>query len=113
MPDPMTPLTAMAVSPGNPTTRSSRGGAGPVELAGPLMLLDVVQNGKGGAAEDPLLLLFRDRERLYRRHRAVDRPEQVRVVAAHHHVARTDEVARHAQRVRVEGHRVVVEPLQV
>ena len=37
MPEPMTPLTAMAVSPGRSTTRSSRGGAGPEELAGPLI----------------------------------------------------------------------------
>src|SRR6185295_10296161 len=99
IPEPMTPLTAMAVRPGSPKTRISRAGGG---LA---IALDVVEYRQRGAAEDALLLLVGDRERLDRGDGAIDRSEQVRVVAAHDHVARAQEVARHVQGVGAERHR--------
>src|SRR5688572_3851754 len=50
---------------------------------------DVVQDRQRGAAEDLLLLVLGDVERLDRGDRTLDRAEQVRVVAPHHHVIHT------------------------
>src|SRR5687767_13939562 len=74
---------------------------------------DVVEDLARRAAEDAVLIRSREIERLDARDRTVDRTEEMRVVAAHHHVIGADELAREAQRRSAERHRVVVQALQV
>src|SRR5712692_9365343 len=83
IPDPMTPLTAIAVRPASPTARTRRGGEESVTLRnpphpGPLpegegAELHVVQYRQRRAAEDLLLLIDGDLHRVDRRDGAVDR----------------------------------------
>ena len=42
-----------------------------------------------------------------------NRAQEVRVVAAHHHVIRADHISHHRQRVRAERNGVVVQLLQI
>src|SRR6266545_336084 len=110
MPAPTMPLNAIAISPARPTARSRRGvESGAPRIAGS----DVVEDADRRPAEDGLLLLGRDVEFLDRRHRAIDRAEQMRVVAAHHHVIGPHQLAGHAEGRRAEAHRVVVETLEI
>src|SRR5690349_24776286 len=75
--------------------------------------LDVIENLQSGRGKNPCLLFLTNIEPFDGRHRAVDRSEQVRIVAAHHHVLRAHHVSHHHQRMRTERNRVVVQTLQV
>src|SRR6185369_2014623 len=75
--------------------------------------LDVIKNVECRAGKDLFLLVLTNIRPFDRRHRAIDRSEQVRVVAAHHHVIRAHHVSHHRQRVWTKRNSVVVQTLQI
>src|SRR5437870_11527487 len=74
---------------------------------------EVVEDAPRRPAQDAFFVGGGDLERLDARYRALDRSEEVRVVAAHHHVIGADQLARKPERRRAEGHGVVIQTLEI
>src|SRR5687768_6885843 len=57
--------------------------------------LHVIEDLQRGTGKNPFLLVLWDIKTLDRGNRPVNRPEQVRIVTAHHHVIRSDHISHH------------------